>query len=47
MDYRGEKKNKFSFLQKKKCLIKSLKEVNCFLFNLNKAHNIKKIINNK
>lgn len=36
------KKN--NFLHKKKCAIKSLHEVNCFLTNFNKACTIKKII---
>lgn len=31
------KKNKINFFQKKDLTIKSLKEVNCFLLNLNKT----------
>lgn len=44
MDYRKKNTKKFNFLEKKFCVIKSLKEVNCFLSNLNKALAIKKII---
>lgn len=43
MDSKGKKKNKFNFHQKKDCTIKSLREVNCFLSNLNKAFTIKKL----
>lgn len=43
MDSKGKKKNKFNFHQKKDCAIKSLREVNCFLSNLNKAFTIKKL----
>lgn len=44
MDYRSKNKKKFNFAEKKKCALKSLKEINCFLCNLNKAYTIKKII---
>ena len=44
MDSRGKNKKKFNFTEKKQCVIKSLREVNCFLYNLNKACSIKKII---
>lgn len=44
MDYRGKKGKKFNFSEKKKCAIRSLKEVNCFLSNLNKACTIKKLL---
>lgn len=44
MDYRGKKKKKFDFLEKKACAIKSLREVNYFLSNLSKICTIKKII---
>ena len=37
-----EKKNKFS--AKKDCFVNSLKEVNCFLYNINKAFLFKKFI---
>lgn len=44
MNSRGKNKKKFNFLEKKQCAIKSLREVNCFLYNLNKVCTIKKII---
>ncbi len=44
MESRGKNKKKFDFAQKKACAIKSLKEVNCFLSNLNKVCTIKKIV---
>lgn len=43
MDYRGEKKKKFNFIEKKKNALNSIREVNCFLCNLNKVCTIKKI----
>lgn len=40
-----DKNNKFSkILKKKDCMINSLKEVNCFLYNINKALCLNKII---
>lgn len=44
MDYRGNNKKNFNFLEKKTLAIKSLREVNCFLYNLNKVFIIKKIV---
>jgi len=44
MDYREKSKKKFNFLEKKACAIKSLREVNCFLYNLSKTCQIKKLI---
>jgi len=44
MDYREKKRKKINFKEKKDCAFQSLKEVNCFLSNLNKALTIKKII---
>lgn len=44
MNSHGKNKKKFNFLEKKQCAIKSLREVNCFLYNLNKVCTIKKII---
>ena len=46
MDSRDNKKKKYNFCEKKKCAINSLREVNCFLFNFNKACIIKKILKN-
>lgn len=46
MDSRGKKKKKFNFCEKRDCAIKSIKEVNCFLCNLNKACTIKRIFKN-
>lgn len=45
MEYRGKKEKKFDFLDKKKCAIKSLYEINCFLSNLTKVCTVKKFIN--
>lgn len=44
MEYRGKGKKKFDFAHKKECAVRSLKEVNCFLSNLNKVCTLKKII---
>lgn len=48
MEYRTENKKKSSFNDKKRCVLKSLQEVNCFLSkltcNVGKACAIKKII---
>jgi len=44
VDYRVKKEKKFNFLEKKACAIKSLREVNCFLYNFSKACQIKKLI---
>lgn len=48
MDYRSKDKKNFSFIDKKNCALKSLKEVNCFLShvtcNVGKVCAIKKII---
>lgn len=45
MDYSTKKRKKFDFCAKKKCAIKSLKQVNCFLNNFSKVYSIKKLIN--
>lgn len=40
-----EKKNKFNkLLEKKNCMVNSLKEVNYFLYNINKALCVTKVI---
>jgi len=44
MDYRGKKQKKINFAEKKKCAIKSIKEIDYFLSNLNKLFLIKKIL---
>ena len=44
MDYQKKNTKKLNFLEKKFCVINSLKEVNCFLSNLIRALTIKKII---
>ena len=44
MDYRQINTKKFNFEEKKKRTLQSLKDVNCFLTNLNKVYTIKKII---
>ena len=36
MDSRGKKNKKFNFCEKRDCAIKSIKEVNCFLWPLEK-----------
>ena len=44
MDSRGKKEKKFNFLEKKACAIKSLREVNYFLYKFSKACQIKKLL---
>lgn len=44
MNYRVKKDKKFNFLEKKACAIKSLHEINYFLYNLGKACQIKKLL---
>lgn len=44
MDYQNKKKKNINFKERKKCAIKSLREVNCFLSNFTKIYAIKKII---
>lgn len=48
MDYPDKHKKNFNFIEKKKCALKSLHEVNCFLTkltcNIGKACAIKEII---
>jgi len=44
MEYRNKKSKFNSFCEKKDIFIHSLKEVNCFLYEINKIKAIKKII---
>jgi len=44
MDKTEKKKKKLNILDKKKCMIKSLHEINYFLTNFNKACTIKKFL---